>query len=293
MDEHQDRPAVWIVGDWRHADFAIALLWLQEQAVCRRFARPGEALEAADAAIWAPGGRAPGAILFLQPRPGQIAAEAVEALHQRFPLARLAALVGPWCEGELRSGPAWPGVTRVPWRNWQSRLASELGLAPSHGAPTCGAPSCGERLPRTASDSERLLRSLERLKRRVPGLLAIVCTGNRDRFEPIRDCLRLLGVRSLWQWPCVPVEKGAVDLVFVDGWENWPAAAYGVSREEAAATRPPHVLLLDFPRPDDLARAEALGAAATIAEPMLLADLAWALEAVLPATDDARRPLIA
>jgi hypothetical protein len=275
------RPVIWIIGDWQHVDFTAVVLWLQERAICRRFISADEASEAADVSPVQADAAAPASLLLVQARPGQIDAEAVEQLHRRFPLARLVALVGPWCEGELRSGRPLPGVARVSWRNWSSRLATDLGLATGTDAP----------LPRTASDAERLARSVAALKRRSSaGLLAAVCAGDRDRYESLRDCLTLLGVRSLWQLPSVPLDAAAVDLVLVAGWENWPMAEYGASAVEAMRHKPPHILLLDFPRPPDAQRAQALGAAAIVAEPMLLADLAWALESVLPATAAADSP---
>src|SRR5262245_46505932 len=104
-----DQRVVWLVGDWQHADFAEAQAWLRQR--CRLLPLPlGE------------GTPAPHAILIAQSRPGQSSRTAIEQWHARAPLARLVGLVGPWCEGEQRSGRPWPGVVRVPWRSWRTRL---------------------------------------------------------------------------------------------------------------------------------------------------------------------------
>ena len=242
-------------------------MWLQERAACTRF--PDAASASASAAACAADDE-PGAILLLQSRPGEFASAEIERLHAHVPLARLVALVGPWCEGEMRSGRPPAGVARVPWRSWPSRLAPELGL---DGSADLGVPP----LPRTASDAERLERSLESLKSRLSaGSLAAVCADRRDRFESLRDSLSLLGVRGIWQWPGVPLDGGAVDLVLIDGWKSWPETV-----PPPDGDRPPAVLVLDFPRPEDLQRARAEGACAVVAEPMLLADLAWAIDTAL------------
>src|SRR5688500_4148457 len=114
-------PSLWIVGDCRHADFSSAIEWTKAHARCVLFDAPTDALR--DLPF------EPDAILLAQSRPGQISHEDVERLHAAAPLARLIYLVGPWCEGELRSGQPCPGVVRVPWRAWQSRLPHELRIA--------------------------------------------------------------------------------------------------------------------------------------------------------------------
>src|SRR5262249_5891505 len=121
-------PIAWIIGDWQHADFAAALRWLNAQAPCRYFDHPSAAV--ARLARQAPQ-PPPRAFLFVQSRHGQLAATDVERLHAAAPLARLIALVGPWCEGEARSDRLWRGVVQVPWRVWQSRLPQALADADS------------------------------------------------------------------------------------------------------------------------------------------------------------------
>jgi hypothetical protein len=59
------------------------------------------------------------------------------------------------------------------------------------------------------------------------------------------------------------------DAVVHDGWER-------IDLRAAA----PRVLLLHFPRPEDMSRAERLGISAVIAQPMLLSDFAEELRRV-------------
>src|SRR5262245_23662353 len=146
-----DQRTIWFGGDWRHADFAAALAWLRERTVLLPLPL-GEGVSAIGAAQLTnphpnplPRGEGTGpphAILFFQSRPGQISCREVECQHARAPLARLVALVGPWCEGEQRSGRPWPGVVRVPWRTWALALPRALGL---------DAAAQSLRLPRTAT----------------------------------------------------------------------------------------------------------------------------------------------
>jgi len=235
---------IWVAGDWQHADFAAALAWLTERT--RLLPLPlGEGR--------GEGGAPPHAILIAQSRPGQIARSAVEQWHARAPLARLIALLGPWCEGEQRSGKPWPGIVRVPWSTWPTRLPLALALD-----------SPAIRLPRTATDAERLQSELTRLPSRQTLGTALVRTSSRVSFDGLRLALKACGLSAEWAGESTSAQA---DLEIIDGWEARPAAA-----------GPPRILLLHFPRPDDLGRAAKFGVVAVVAQPLLIADLAQLLQ---------------
>ena len=95
------KPCVWIIGDQEPAIFSSALEWLQDQTTLTSFESSAAAAQKISAASE---NSLPAAILFVQSRPGQFAQCDIERLHALAPLARLVALLGPWCEGEARSG---------------------------------------------------------------------------------------------------------------------------------------------------------------------------------------------
>jgi hypothetical protein len=179
---------VWMVGDWRNGDFGEAVAWLNAAARCRSFDNAAAALsgrrsnEAEDD---------PAAILLVESRSGMISKREVERLHAMAPLARLVALVGPWCEGEMRSGRPWTGVVRIPWRAWRARLVSALGLA--HACDWEGPP------PRTATGAEQIESSATKFRgsNRTGGAVA-VRTSCRATFEALADALKQLGMSGVW-----------------------------------------------------------------------------------------------
>lgn len=249
-------PIVWILGDWQRPEFAAAIRWLNAHARCVEVCGIDKALTAADR---------PSAIIVAQSRPGQISRHEVEHWHAAAPLARLIALLGPWCEGEMRSGRPWPGVVRVPWRTWPSRLPRELAL---------GGTVTAARLPRTATEAERLDSSIAALLRRPPrSITAAIRTASRGEFESLHEALLTLGANVIWRQPGQSADKLTADVMLIDGWEN---------AGELAESWPPRIVLLDFPRPEDIDRAAALGITAVIARPLLLADLAVTLDVMLP-----------
>src|SRR5437868_5038942 len=116
-------PSIWVVGDWDDPMFEGPVLWLKSRAAYECFK---SAAAACGSNTHSTNGEVPRAIILMQSRPGQFAGREVEELHAQYPLARLLSLIGPWCEGEQRSGRPVPGVVRIAWRQWRQRLELEL-----------------------------------------------------------------------------------------------------------------------------------------------------------------------
>jgi hypothetical protein len=213
----------------------------------------------------------PAAILLIQSRPGQIADRDVERLHAAAPLARLIVLVGPWCEGEMRSGRPWPGVVRIPWGAWQLRLMHELGLSEQDGSPAAA-------LPRTVTAAERIEINLAALDaRECICRTAAICTSSRANFESIADIIDQLKIRSVWHSSEPGELHPQADLVIFDGWDQVPMEVDLLSGANHNSSSP-RLLLLHFPRPDDHARAASLGIANILAHPLLVTDVWSALD---------------
>ena len=97
-----------VLGDMRRAEFRAAQRALD--ATGRVNAVSGAA--AAEAALQRLEVR-PELIVIAQSYPGEFTAAQVDRLRRHAPLARVVALLGSWCEGELRTGRPWPGAIRL------------------------------------------------------------------------------------------------------------------------------------------------------------------------------------
>lgn len=254
---------IWLTGDWQAADFADALSWLRQQARLLPHPSPHpHPLPMGEGTVLH-------AILFAQSRPGQFARDIFERWQVRAPQARQVALLGPWCEGQERSGKRCPGVSRVSWSNWTTRLPLALGLD-----------SAGIRPSRTTTEADRLQAELQMLSSHCRVGLAAIRTDRHATFESLRLALRACGLTAQW---AAEVNPHQADVEFIDGWEHWPEVA-----------GPPRVLVLQFPRPDDLNRATQLGAAAVLTQPLLLVHLAAVLARLIsPAQSRPALPSVA
>ena len=264
------QPELWLAGDWQHADFADALAWLQSEARCRTFA----AASASEVGVPGP----PRAVVLAQSRPGQITMGEVERWHAVAPLARLVALLGPWCEGEGRTGQPWPGVVRVPWRSWQARLPRAVGLG-SVGLAAETTRSGWQ--PRTATEWERIVGSVQDAKSlRFRGRVQIH-TGSLATFRGWEGILEPMGLKSTWISSGEDAAAGAEIAIF-DGWQS-------VSRSDRAgegSAGRSRVLVLDWPRPEDASLASSLGFYAVLAQPLLFGDLVSVLSKLLRTSAD-------
>jgi hypothetical protein len=239
------RRRIWLVGE-APVELAPAALWLREHARCEPTGIPAAT-------------GIPSAIVVLQSRPGEFSQEQIEALHRRAPLARLIVLAGAWCEGELRSGRPAHGVTRILWHQWRERLPRELELATS---------------PRTTSEAESLLRTIPQRTESDCGLVAI-CTRRRESFAALVEACLVAGLRGVWQQPQAPRVVDGADVLLIDGWESIEGPRL------LARGSIPAVLLLDWPRPEDLIRAAGQKIDRVLGQPAQLADLVAAMRDVI------------
>lgn len=256
-DVRAPTPLVWLIGPSDDACFAPAIAWLAARSRLHHI----ESFEQSLGLIKAPR-ESPHGIVFCSLRPGQIDIVAVEALHRAEPLARLALLLGSWCEGEVRSGQVAAGVKRVYWHQWRAALPIALGLPHADGGPQPLS------LPRTANDADWLEATLRSPSPSNRDLLVVVCTTRAATFDTLSDALAGGGFRTAWRAPGRTVREPGAAVVLWDGWPDEPLGTCEAAEKSAA-----HLILLDFPRQEDRRKALELGAVGIVSRPFHLAEL--------------------
>jgi len=256
-----ERPLIWLTGETLDADFAPAVSWLTAVACCEIITAGVPLSAEADT---------PAAIVLLQSRPGVPSQNHIETLHRHAPLARLILLVGPWCDGELRSGRPSHGVTRIHWHRWRLRLPQEFGLV-------SGVAPGARHTARTLTEVDRLLAAKVVTAPRHTGRGTVaIHTCHREAYLALADACSLAGLAPLWVHDRAPAECQEPSVRLLVGWESLAGC-------ELPANNSPAILLLDWPRSADLARAEQQGIGHVLAQPLLITDLLAALDDLLPA----------
>jgi ActR/RegA family two-component response regulator len=254
---NSELPRILLIGDHQHREFAEPVAWLARHSNLTLLGNVADGLQS---------GLHYHGVVFAQTRPGQITQRDVERVGRAWPLARLVALLGSWCEGETRSGDPWPGVTRVYWHQWRARCERELRF---DGPPTAW------QLPRTSTEAERATHALLIPPPKSAAKIAIF-THRALFFRGLADACSVAGYQVTWicrVQDALPA-RNAVIL-----WDAGVAEDrdFAELQELAAAAKPARlIVLLGFPRFDDLQRARQYGAIDILALPLQLPDL-WAV----------------
>lgn len=239
--------------------------------------RAGSVIEIAclrSAAEWLTSGETPTDLTIVaQGRPGQFSPAAIEALRRPAPLTPIVALLGAWCEGEMRSGSPWPGVTRVYWHQWSAQFQHDL-------KKIAGGEMSAWSQPITATAEERLLRAAKPHHDGLRGVAAVVS----DDCELADWLATVCGERGmspivLRRPPASPI--GGVEVVLWDAGLATPEAVDALRKGKQCFPGAVVLVLADFPRTDDIERFLSAGTAAILSKPVAVGDLTWQIDRMI------------
>ena len=127
----------------------------------------------------------PDLCLVAQQWPDEFSAETVIGLLNRFPLARLLCVHGPWCEADGRTRDIWPTGCRVSVAHCATRIQQELeSIRGDSGSPV---------LPLTASRSELFAAQLDRARPNFQGTQICIDSPDRAWAEMLAATIQDLG----------------------------------------------------------------------------------------------------
>ena len=212
-------------------------------------------------------------IVVAQSHPGEFSHADIDRLRQLAPLARIVALLGSWCEGELRTGRPWPANVRICWHQWPARAERNLRQLVAGRASAWT-------LPVTATEEERLLADADEPLPTGRGLIAVSSPVFALADWLMAACGRS-GYGTVWLRPPSRSNVERATAIIFDGSECRGEELDELRRVATELAPAPVVALLDFPRSEDCDRAHAAGAAAVLSKPLCLADLLWQLERVI------------
>ena len=229
-----------------------------------------------DAELVASASSSPEVVVFFHSRPLSVRQHALHDLRNAAPLAGVIVVAGSSCEGELRTGPRWPGVHRHYWYEfpvwWSRQVALRLaGRCPEWAKPSESVTSVSIRRPRPISD------------------FVVLRTPNSATAETLADQLEVAGYGITLQSPGRRVQPVCRrNCRHRDGGQLNDTEARDLSRfctdlraDHAPSNRPTR-----FPTPRFGRSCSQLGAAAVLGKPWLNADLLQTIEQLT-----ARQPL--
>lgn len=262
------RPTTILVGASDRIEFREATRLLRETTTMRAV----PTVEAALALVIA-GNYLPDFVVVAQSRPGEFSISQIDMLRRQLPVARIIGLLGPWCEGETRTGQPWPGAIRIYWYHWLPQCSRAVGKLLDGACPSWG-------LPVTATDEDRLLAAAIQKAPARRGLIAIVA-WHAETASALADACRACDYRTRWLRPdrLEPLSKAAAALWVGGDMNDQEAEQLQRLAEQLPGT--PIIALLDFPRVETETRARACGAVAAMARPFQLEDLFWQLDRAL------------
>jgi CheY-like chemotaxis protein len=256
-----------LIGDVDRPDFREAVAAMH--AACRvlRFPTIASSVDSLDGHE-----QPPDVIVLAQGRPGEYPADDLQRLRRWAALAPVVALLGPWSEGEMRSGEPLPGVVRVYWHQWLPRFERQMAMFARGICPAWG-------LPPTSTDEERLLWSNRHSRAKYEGVIAIVAE-RREMADWLADACASLGLTTVRMVPCPQADPRDIAAVL---WDTFSVDddAIDLTALKETFVDVPIVAVTGFLRTDQRQRLLAAGAAAVLSKPLLLEDLEWQLEKVL------------
>ena len=214
-------------------------------------------------------------VLGCMSRPGVLASDFERHVVSAAPLVGRAVLLGSWCEGSLRTGPAWTDTERVYWYNFAPWWRANLDLWQRGRRPTWygGAPIHASRTVASRG-------------------VVVVRACDWDSTATLMDTLATAGytavvAREGRRFPlATPIASGlwVGGQLLGDAQARLAEFTTQIYRRGGAGV----IALLDFPRSDEIESARELGAS-VLGKPWCAIDLTSELSRLLEKCDHSER----
>ena len=256
-------PRLLISGDYWHADFRDLVACLSAPATLT----PLDRIPHLDTQRFA-------LIVIAQTRSNQFDQSAIDAIANNNPLTPVVMLLGSWCEGERRSDTPIAGVKRVFWHQWQGRFDEfsiqmrEQGISLWHS-------------PAIETDADRVKavqRSVGLTNQPVIGISAV----SRQTFEALGQAITAMGGRPKWVERTSRINLSAsATMICIDADSADEVLERRVRWVQEQVPNVPLVVLMNFPRRQEIERLRKSGVTTVISKPFELGALERAIETTI------------
>ena len=212
-------------------------------------------------------------VVLAQSRRNEISASTVDEIRQSMPQVPIVVLLGTWCEGENRSGEPLEGVNNVLWHQWEKRF-EKFCVQMNEGVST------DWHLPLTATvaDQVRDFSPDPSHVKQLSGPNVGVSASHRSSFESIRDLLNLYSCEVSWiESDKEKAKSEQFDAVCVDIERGIEQQKNSISVLKSLFHNIPTVVLLGFPRKQDVDGLAAFGITQIVSKPFTADELVMSL----------------
>jgi CheY-like chemotaxis protein len=231
-------------------------------------------------------GYSPALVVVLQAWPGQFSSSNFDELRRVCPLARIVRVLGPWMEGELRTGRPVPGTIRVYWHEAPAFIDCQLQHLATGGLSAWT-------LPVTANEQDRLIAKLDgeamaaRQTETAPMLTKSMAIHAKhlETAESLMELCNACGWRGQRLREIEPALVNSFDAVILDSSRGRLGAEAVLSKLRSIGASPPTLVLVGFSRQDEIDQLQSAGAAAVLRKPFSIEEFKWHVEGVLFGTD--------
>lgn len=261
MDDHR----ILLTGDFWHSDFQSIIANLHVPVTLVPFDKINSLSDSSYDLV-----------VIAQSHRDQFPVTDIERIQNEFSGTPIIALLGSWCEGEVRSGTPWPGVTRVYWHQWQGRYETFVNqLGDSNRIP-------GWHAPLTSSVGDRILaENAAPSPEESEGIVGSIgiSAWTHLQHEMLADAFNHFGWSSHW------IERETMDgdlsrrmaaiCVEADSWS--PELNQRIQWLKKEVTAAPMILILNYPRKNELDEILQAGILEVVSKPFELNDLKTAV----------------
>lgn len=264
-------PRLLLSGDYWHADFRDLVARLSVPTTLT----PLDQLVASDTQRFS-------LIVIAQSRSNQFDQAAIDSIITQNPLTPVVMLLGSWCEGERRSDIPVTGVKRVFWHQWQGRFDDFTNQMRAEGMSLWHSPA-------VETDSDRA-KAVERKSGLTNEPVIGISALNQTTFKTLGEAITSIGGRPKWVERTSRINLSATaTAVCIDADSADEALERRVQWVREQVSDIPLIVLMNFPRRQEIKLLQQSGVAAVISKPFELAELQRTIEATI-GTEETTKP---
>jgi len=256
-------PRLLISGDYWHADFRDLLARMSVPATLT----PLDQLEEIDTQRF-------NLILIAQSRSNQFDQSEIDSIVSNNPLIPVVMLLGSWCEGERRSDQPVKGVKRVFWHQWQGRFDDFSDQMKQQGISLWHSPAI-------ETDADRIKMAQSSLGLRKEPVIGVSAL-NQQTYDTLSQAIVALGGKPKW------VERTSIinlcasaTAICIDADSADEALERRIQWVRNQFAHVPLIVMMNFPRRQEIQQLEKLGVASVVSKPFELTDLQKAIETTI------------